>query len=331
MDGGHQPTSISRSTTVDFLGGVALAALTTWVMLVTLVLRGTDPGLGAVLVTAGSLAAGTVAGRGLHRSASSQAIDLALVGAVGVLVLGPLYRGGAGAWPLSYANANAALAVQLTALAGLRSFNASGWRRAGLVGLAVLAYGQTVLSQSVIGSGVGAGVLLLVLWPALGRLLGRVTPFLGGVIVLGASAVNAGVAADLAWAGRASRWFDETRRELWAAAYELWRGSPWVGNGAGAFSEATPIPDADTMMAHSGLLQMAAEAGLVGIGLLALVVGAGYVLAARPGGSAAALVAMAWTALCVHALFDHVQDFAWVMIAAGGLLGLASAGELRKR
>lgn len=304
-----------------------LAALVGWVVAVTLALRGADPGLSPFLVTTYSLALGTVAGRLLPTLASPRTLDLILTVTVALLVVTQLLRGGAGGWPLGYANANAALAVQLTALAGLRAVSAIGWRRAGLIGLAVVSYVQTLRAESVIGAGVGAGVLLLVLVPWLTRWLGRFTAALAGLAILAAAALNAGIAAQAPWAARADGLFDSTRTELWRSAYLLWRDSPWVGRGAGAFIDATPFPDADTEMAHSGLLQLAAEAGAVGVGLLALVVAAGLLIASRNRRSPAALGCVAWTALSVHGLFDHVQDFSWVMIAAGCVLGLASSEE----
>ena len=126
--------------------------------------------------------------------------------------------------------------------------------------------------------------------------------------------------------GPAASALSQRRVDLWSDAALLIRQEPIFGHGPQSFATASPTAasDPDTRAAHSELLQMAAETGLVGAGLLLLVVGWAYLALGRAAESGPAIVgAFAWSAFVLHALVDYVANFPLVVAAAGLALGLA--------
>jgi O-antigen ligase len=117
------------------------------------------------------------------------------------------------------------------------------------------------------------------------------------------------------------------RQQLWHDAVLIGESSPWTGQGLGSFAELSPTAaDPDTVRAHSLLLQTYAEAGLVGVGLLALLVLAVvWVLIRRAAPAVAPVAVAAWLALCLQALVDYVTDAPIVLAAAGVVAGVAVA------
>lgn len=228
--------------------------------------------------------------------------------------------------PLSYANANAALAVQvlaLCAICGSRSTWAGRWvPTAAALGCVAVA----IANDSRLGSVVAVGVLTCALL-ALFRPPRRRWP-----IVVAALASVAGAAYGLWWlvtlALRPS-WSrliaDPIRWRLWHDALALWDRNPRLGSGPGSFARFSPLAaDPDTSSAHSLLMQVGAETGWVGLALLSAIWLGGLVLAASGPARVAMPAVAAWTALAGHALFDHLVDFPPVMMAAGMVLGCAA-------
>jgi O-antigen ligase len=271
--------------------------------------------------------AGIVAGRLVAPYASGRRTTLWLLVAVSVFLAGVVFTPGPAKQPLGYANANAAVAVQLLALSGLALLGARGADRLLLAMASLGALLVIVANRSVAGLAVVvplALAILLVVW--------RPPRHRWWAVVLSTSTLMAGSAAVLALAGRA-QWpprvlqgLDSARKQLWNDALALWRAHPLTGGGPGSFRDASPLAvDPDTSTAHSSLLQVGSETGVIGVVLLALLVVTGLVVACR-GVPAAAVVGVAgWTALWVHSLADHLLEFAVVAVAAGMVLGWAGA------
>jgi O-antigen ligase len=121
-----------------------------------------------------------------------------------------------------------------------------------------------------------------------------------------------------------------TRRQaLWHDAMLIGEGRPWTGQGLGSFATMSPAAaDPDTVRAHSLLLQTFAETGLIGVGILALLVGAvAWILLRRAAPAVAPVAIAAWFALCLQALVDYVTDSPLVLAAAGIVAGAAVAGR----
>ena len=279
------------------------------------------------VLTPAFLLLGTLAGEALAPYAASRRLTTALAGVVLVFAAGVLVSSGYGKEPLGYPNANAAAAVQLVALCGLALLVAHGVDRL-VLGLAALAALLVVgLNRSAGGLVVGlplAVLVLVMLWrPARRRwwavLISAVS------LVAGAAGIVwlAGLSPWPAWAVRA---FDPVRQQLWHDALTLWRSHPVIGAGPGSFADATPLAvDPDTSTAHSSVLQVGSETGLVGVALLALVALLGVVIASRGPAPASVIAIAGWTALGAHSLVDHLLEFAVVVIAAGAVLGWARA------
>ena len=231
----------------------------------------------------------------------------------------------AGSGPLGYANANAALGILLAAVAGLVSLGLTGVPRVVLILTALGALTMPALGSSK----AGVAVSVLVAFAGLAMLLRRppsaAWPLALGPVILAAAAAIVGWGAShprLPHLAEAA--LDPARHQLWRDAYALWLQSPITGSGPGSFARFSPLAaDPDTATAHSALLQVAAETGLIGIGLWTLLIAAGFVLAGRASRRAAWLAAAAWTALAVHSFADHLLEFPAVTFTAGVVLGLA--------
>jgi O-antigen ligase len=273
------------------------------------------------------IVAGVVAGRLIAPHASARRTTLWLLVAVLLFLTGVLIPATPVRQLVDYANAYAAVAVQLLALCGLALLSAGGLDRlllgvASLGALLVIVDNRSVAGLAVVGPLVLA--ILLVVW--------RPPRHRWWAVTLGVLSLLAGSAAVLALAGRA-QWpprvlqgLDSARKQLWNDALALWRAHPLTGGGPGSFRDASPLAiDPDTSTAHSSLLQVGSETGVIGVVVLALLVVTGLVVACR-GVPAAAVVGVAgWTALWVHSLADHLLEFAVVAVAAGMVLGWAGA------
>ncbi|MFW5471865.1 O-antigen ligase family protein [Knoellia sp. CPCC 206450] len=279
------------------------------------------------------LVAGVATGAALHRRAHSPAVPVALVVTSTALVLGALLVVDPGKAPLGYPNANAALGVQLVALSGLAllATPVEAARGRVLLALSALAAALAVgLNRSAAGMAVLLAVGLVTLlavwcrpvsqgWRLAAVVVGAVASVAAGGLIVAAAREP----VFPAWARTA---FDPAREQLWEDAAALWRQRPLTGSGPGSFAGATSLAaDADTVAAHSSVLQVAAETGWVGVGFLALTGLAGLLWAARGRTPEAVVGAAAWAALLVHSTADHLVEFGPVVLLAGAVVGWAGA------
>ena len=168
----------------------------------------------------------------------------------------------------------------------------------------------------------GVAVLVVVLKPRRSGTAVAVSAAIVGLAVVLQLLIAVGIGDHLA----ARSELTQRRVSLWTDAVHLARHEPLVGYGPQSFATASPTAasDPDTRAAHSELLQVAAETGLVGAGLLLALVGWAYLAlahAAQPG--PAVVGAVAWSAFALHALVDYVANFPLVVATAGLALGLA--------
>lgn len=308
----------------DVLGLSLLACLAGWALLAAQARGGDATDLVVSLVLLG---AAYIAGRRTSRWAW----------AVAILVLGTFVGwelssegaldGGPLAGPLGYANANAALAVQVV---GVCLVAASRCRSVGarvafaLAAIPVLAC--TWINGSAAGLVLGAallatGLAVLIKPPSNPGPAVAAAGVIVAVAVVGQLLIAAGVLDD-----QASRALSERRVALWSDAVDLAQSQPIFGHGPHSFATSSPTAasDTDTQAAHSALLETAAETGWVGAGLLLLVAGWAFVALARGTDPAPCVVgAAAWSAFALHSLVDYVADFPAVIAIAGLTLGLA--------
>ena len=323
MSGRRALRRASRQGT-DLVGLALVVALAAWTLLSASLRQG------APWETVGSLAlmaAAYLVGRLTARWSWAVATVLALSVCLWVVSTAGALDGGPLAGPLGYANANAALAVQV-----------------GAVALVAAARGRTLMGKlAQVGVSLPA---LAVAWAngsAAGVSLGLVLLTVGVVVVFrpphrpaiaivaSAAALAVAVVGQLLVANgigddRAAQALSARRVDLWADAADLTMSQPLLGHGPQSFANASPIAasDADTQAAHSALLETSAETGLVGGALLLMIVGWAYLALTRaPDPGPAVVGAAAWTAFSMHALVDYVADFPLVLAVAALALGLA--------
>lgn len=279
-----------------------------------------SPYLVAPLVLLG----GVLAGRLFAARALTRIIPwVLLAGAVGFLFVD------------IYANAAAAVGVQLIALGGLAALVADDSPRrlrpehAAATGLVVV--GLMLASRSSAALVVGVPLAVVVVGAVALRRGPRrlIIATVSMVLMTLAATVIVWLASVDSWPGwlNESNSLSHTRHELWSDALHLWAANPLGGGGAGSFLDASAVARSrpDLGAAHSSVLQIGSELGLVGIlGFVGLIAGAvAMTVQAR---HAAALVGVAaWTGLGIHSVIDHLYEFPAVMLAAGLVLGWASA------
>ena len=291
--------------------------------------------------------AGVAVGRVAAARARVWPVGEVLLAAVGVFLVAYLRRGGAAALPLGYSNANAAAGIQLLALAVLAGlwardepsdalvpFDVAVPPRTRRVRLAVLAGAAAVAVIARNDSVAGWALLIPVLAAGLWLRLHARGPWRAFTAVMALGTIGAAAAANLHLAGRATwptpllRALDAARKQLWSDALALWRAHPVAGGGPGSFREASRLAaDPDTATVHSSLLQVGSELGIVGVALFGALVCVGLALALRRRRAAGLIAAAAWTALVVHSFVDHLFEFTAVTVAAGAVLGWASAAR----
>lgn len=103
----------------------------------------------------------------------------------------------------------------------------------------------------------------------------------------------------------------------------MWREHPLTGAGPGSFHEysETSRAAAHLYAAHSSILQVGSELGLVGAVLLLAVLVAGGVVAGQGTRAQAQIGVSAWSALAVHSMIDHLYEFPIVCLLAGAVIG----------
>jgi O-antigen ligase len=247
-------------------------------------------------------------------------VGLLLVSAF--FLLGVLMTSGPAKGPIGYANANAAVAVQLIGLGGLHALRP----RSRVIGwTSVMVCVVTVLANRSAAALAVSIPLVLVSFYAL-----RVTPgrrrWPAAVVALGSLAAMAillaGLARRVVWPEHVLRALDPTRQVLWVQAWGAFRTSEIVGSGPGSYELINIIKDTDRSSAHSLPLQVAVELGAIGLLLLVLVFLTGLAVALMASTPARAWIAVtAWSALAAHAFVDHLLEYWPIPLAAGLVLG----------
>ncbi len=176
--------------------------------------------------------------------------------------------------------------------------------------------------------GLGATVAAVVAMLAMGR------RHIGRGVALGIAACAIAVGGVLAYAGVAERFSTfgnastpsglATRPELWAAAIDLWRSSPWLGVGAGNYELLLPTVGLVGVRTHanSAYLGALAEGGLPLLAALIFSTIVTIVILARLRRNVWALGAMgAALSLGIHQIVDSltfypkVGDTYWTLVA----------------
>lgn len=239
-----------------------------------------------------------------------------------------------------YANAQAALGVQMVALAGLvlvdgRVDGHRAGRQDSRDSLAALSVGVGALGVLLAARSQAASVLvLLVVLVAALTMQRRTQPSRHtetgvALLAIGLGAISVVVLGSLTrWPAtlNAGKGLSSVRHELWSDALALWRQNPVLGGGPDSFVEHSRIAASrvDLAPAHSSILQVGAELGSVGAVLFLAILAAGTAVAAQRGGPRAVIAVTAWSALAVHSMIDHLYEFPLVTLAAGFVIGWAS-------
>lgn len=307
------------------IGTVLLVTWVTWVAASTLA-HGASFSDALPYLTAPTFAVlGVVAGRKLQATGIPEWFAAFLLALAALVLVSVTVMGGAGGGPLDYSNANAALAIQLAAVAAITAMGLTGQARtwalwaAALFALAV----PWTLSQ--------AGIALLI--PFLGAVLlatfgparhGRWVLPTAALSVIAAAITVVNVARTSEWPESYQRAFSGVRRQLWSEALGLWARHPVAGGGPGSFRAIGGVTlDSDTERVHMSVLQVASELGAIGVllfgalGLLALLMLAPAEPRARLVGAAAV------ASLFIHSFVDHLFEFPAITLAAGTVIGLA--------
>ena len=236
--------------------------------------------------------------------------------------------------PLGYANANAALYVQMAVAAAMA---AAAFPAGPATAVAAPVAAAFVLAAVLSGSVTAVVVIGLVVVLSAAIALGR--PAL--VVVGGALAVVALVTATAFVAvarvtgdhaglvSRAAELVDERRVLLWADAAVIAHRHPFDGAGPGRFQELSPTArsDDDARWAHSEFLQQAAEGGAVAMALLLAAFGWAFarIWAADASDPFTAFGAVAVASLGLHAGVDYVLHFLLLALVGAALVGAATA------
>lgn len=320
---------LGRLSVVDRIGLVLVVIWIVWSATTSLLNGRLLSPLSTYAVAPFMLVIGVALGRRAAEAAREVQVDAALVLGTSVFFLWELLRGGPEGGPLGYANANAALAVQLLALTGLAAVTSARGRQLRVVALvgmtAVILDIASRAGMAVALPVLVAGVLALTL-PMRHRGWSIAAALTGLVAVTAAAGGNIRLATMSSWPQWANAAFDPARRALWSDAVVLWQQHRMVGAGPGAFQDFSPLAsDPDTDTAHSSLLQVTAETGLIGVVLFVALLVWGYVIATQGQARRAVIGITAWSALAIHSFVDHLLEFPLVVLAAGLVLGWAGS------
>lgn len=237
-----------------------------------------------------------------------------------------------------YANAQAAVGVQLVAVVGLMLSAAprelSGARPG--AGPVVLAVTAAVLGVLLAARAQAASVLVVLVVALVARALVRDVATSRRAIVgvgltgVGSAALTVFVLGSVpAWPERLRQGesLSEARHELWRDALALWREHPLVGGGPGSFLEYSETARSEPHLyaAHSSVLQVAAELGTVGVLLFLAILVCGALVATRGDRARGLIGVTAWCALAVHSMIDHLYEFPIVLLLAGLVIGRAGS------
>lgn len=274
-----------------------------------------------------ALILGVVSGHVLAQRVRRDTIVALLVGVCTILFLSVTLTEGPAKGPTGYANANAAIAVQVIALCGLAMEGSERTERVVLWlalggGVAVI-----VANSSKAAFAVCIPVLLAVTWVAwrAPRHAGWAAS-LAALSVTGTAIGVIGLAGLPEWPPTVLAALDPARKSLWSDALALWKAHPVTGAGPGSLAGYSALgSDPDTASAHSSVLQVGSEAGWVGIALFASLLIAALLWMRTGQAGQVVIGTTALSALAVHSFTDHLLDFGPVMVAAGVVVGWASA------
>jgi hypothetical protein len=275
------------------------------------------------------LTVGVVLGRLVATRVDLDVVVAGLVVVTTVVFLGVIWTDGPAKRPTAYANANAALAVQVIGLAGLAMLRADRARRVVLwlttAGAVAVIAANSSKAAFVVSLPLLVVIALMSWRPARRAWWAALT---GAVSIVGVAVAVVRLAGLEQWPPEVTRALDPARQSLWSDALSLWAAHPVTGDGPGSLAEYSTLgTDPDTASAHSSILQVGSETGWVGVTLLALIVLCGLLWAARGRAPFAVVATAAWTALLVHSLTDHLLEFSPVVLAAGMAVGWAGASR----
>jgi O-antigen ligase len=323
-----------RRNVSDAAGVAALGACAVWSLITATVHGGRPEGvLLAILAVAAGYAAGRICGALLPVAAPCAAAlaGLALTVAVPHLAPGPEIVA-----PLGHAGATAAVLILSAGSACCAAWAAPAPPlRLALRGLAA----GIAVTAAALGSTTGFVLCVAVLLCSLaaGRMRRRGLGIAGlglvTVLVTGLPWAVAGNAVPNGFAVYLEGQLTRHRIELWHDALHMVREDAAVGVGPGRFGELSTTAT-QTLLSdgkpHSAPLQQAAEQGVVGVVLLAVVFcWVLYALWRTPRPTPVALSAgAALTALAAIAAVGNALSFTAVSVGAGLLAGLATARPL---
>lgn len=329
-----EPTPKSRGRLVDVLFIGALGAWIAWAVAVPLLTGHPLADAGRYVAVSCVLGVSVLAGRvfGARVDLWDRRPIWPWSAMLFVLGLGVL------AWPL-YANAQAAVGVQLVALCGLMSVvRARQLRSRGpssatataltiLVGVLGLVLALRAQAAQIVVCALLVAVLIALIAPVV--LPRRVSVLLGASSIGGAIVTVLLLTSADVWPERlgASEGLSTTRHLLWRDAVELWRAHPILGGGPGEFLLSSPTAQSQPHLyaAHSSVLQVGAELGTPGVLLFLVLLFLGILLAARADRARALIGVAGWSALAVHSVIDHLYEYPVVVVLAGAVIGWAGA------
>lgn len=317
---------LGRLIRTDRAGLVLAAAFMIWAVVAGLANARLRPALSPYLLSPLAVVLGVIVGRRLPR-VDPRGVTIGITVLIAYVALHVTVRGGAGGGPLGYANANAALAVQLMALSGLLATSAEGWRRRVLLAAVAVSAAAVVITQSRTAMIVSAPLLAAVCVALVRDVRRRWWSVALGVAVIVAAATAVTVmTVRTTWPTVANEVLSTARHTLWHDALTLWSLRPVIGSGPGSFQAfSTLAKDPDTAMAHCSFLQIGAEAGAIGVALFAAIIAVGFALATRGSATATLIASGAWAALAAHSFVDHLLEYPLVVLLAGAVIGLAAA------
>lgn len=316
------PDLQARSLSWDLGGLVLIVAGVIWTQTSGVLAGGApDPPSWLAVGAAGAFLAGRIAGG--YAPALMGGLAGALVVALFVPNLSEALSGDSAAPPLGYENANAALALQ----GCLGAVMAALATRAGLArGAAIV----LAITCAVLAVAVGSRAVWLMLPAALAIIFAPLSTeraLRACMIAFGCVLVGT-IGLGLVGASQESA-SDERRVVLWGEAIDLMLAEPVAGAGPGRYAAVSEIAagDPDVDWAHHGFLQVGAEQGLVGLGLMVALLawGFGRLAVAADRGRVRVVAACALAVLATHASIDYVLHFPLLVLTCAGLVGSATA------
>ena len=322
---------LSRLGRLELVGVALLAVAVVWILLVGFWLDA-DPWPLVGTLTA-SVAALLLADRASQRTELAVPLGLAMLPLVVAVVTG---RSLLGDGALGYSNASGALylvAAAAAVMVGLRAANVRGRRAAAVLAAFWVAL---VLLIDAHTATIFAGLLVVVLLVRSAGAARRAVVAGGGATLLTLAIVIALGLGYVIWlrTDLLFRVVDSTlgqvRVALWHEALEQIAAQPLIGVGPGQYRADSVALDQWAAEVHNELLQVTAETGLIGGGLvIALLAWVFLRLLAAPHDGSALPAALALAGVAVQANIDYTWHFPLVPVAGAALVG-AAAGRRRR-